>query len=293
MVVALLWCASVAALGVASVCSWGPSWSAAAVQAHPGREQWRSGRAGVERIQPAEAVARLEALVPSSDDALGELARIIAGGMTNGFPAPDEVDPAYAPSPIEHLPLWIEFTRARREPTARDRALELSHLERERWRNGLRLGLGYCSQASLIAEDFLRENGIEAHAYGLGGHVVTRVFTERGERIVDADYGVVLPFGVEHAAVDPASVRAEYLALGYSPDQVGMVVAMYRPDGNGRYFGRTVESEGRASARAWSRTAWRIAAITVAAAGLSTVWLLRRRRVSSTAAAATPRTHAS
>jgi hypothetical protein len=293
MVVALLWCAAVAALGVASVCSWGPSWSILAVQAHPGRDEWRFGRAGVERIQPAEAVARLEALDPSTDAALGELARIIAAGMTNGFPAPDEVDPAYAPSPIEHLPLWIEFTRARREPAARDRALELSHLERERWRNGLRLGLGYCSQASLVAADFLREHGVDAHAYGLGGHVVTRAFTDRGERIVDADYGVVLPFGLERAAADPATVRSLYLAVGYHPDQVEMVVAMYGPDGNERYLGRTVETEGRALRRAWSRAAWRLAAVSAAAAALATIWLVRRRSFSAAAEAATPRTHAS
>jgi hypothetical protein len=244
-------------------------------------------------LQPSEALELLERIHPSDDAGLAEVSRVIAGGMTNGFPTEGDIDADFAPTPLENLPLWLEFERARRDPSLQTRAAELSRLEREDWRSALRIGLGYCSQASLIAAGFLRERGIEAEAYGLGGHVVTRAFTGRGERVLDCDYGIMLPFGVAHAAAFPDDVRHHYLQAGYPSEQVAMVVACYGDEGNSAYYGSTIERAGGQARMDFARRGWTCALAALVLAMLPTGAIVRRRATRARSAAAMSPSHAS
>lgn len=69
----------------------------------------------------------------------------------------------------------------------------------------------------------------------LDGHAIAVATTPDGPRVLDADYGVVLPMALSEAERSPELVRARYLAAGYPAQQVELVVAMYGPEGNAIY----------------------------------------------------------
>lgn len=248
--------AALASAFLAVACTWVEFLPVRAVSPHPARDTLRHARVGVERIDSYEAVARLERLDPGSDAALVELARTVAAGVTNHATPAGEIDPALAPRFLESPPVWLDFHRRLSESPDDPETIAIGRLERRNWRSALTVGLGLCSQCSLIVADFLREHGIVAQPFGLHGHVVARVFTERGERIVDGDLGVVLPFGLEQAERDPEAVRGAYLAAGYDAAYVERIVGIYGPEGNGIYHGSTIESRDAGARARWARYSW-------------------------------------
>lgn len=84
----------------------------------------------------------------------------------------------YAFSPIERLAIWADLPSAMGSewsegPTSR-----------------AQLRCGYCHQQAIALAQILRKNGFDAWAYGLNGHVVTRVDLGGAIYILDPDYGV-------------------------------------------------------------------------------------------------------
>jgi hypothetical protein len=94
-------------------------------------------------------------------------------------------------------------------------------------------GVGLCSQYSIALTGVLRQRGIDARILALDGHVVTTAEVEPDVWwVLDADYGVVLPAGVEVLEQDLARVRAAYAAAGLVAEELDTVVASYAPAGN-------------------------------------------------------------
>ena len=62
------------------------------------------------------------------------------------------------------------------------------------WQEGLlqkeTLICGFCSQRAIVTSDILRENGIEAWAFGVNGHVLVKFAVDGHEYLADPDYGV-------------------------------------------------------------------------------------------------------
>jgi hypothetical protein len=65
----------------------------------------------------------------------------------------------------------------------------------------LKRGAGLCSQQSIVVAELLREFGFKTGVTLLGknAHVVGWVKTKKGIYILDADYGVILPFDFKYA----------------------------------------------------------------------------------------------
>lgn len=68
------------------------------------------------------------------------------------------------------------------------------------------LRCGYCSERAAAVSRVLRESGIDASTYGLGGHVVTRVVTDGKTYFTDPDYGV----GPYPSDLDFDSIKEKY-----------------------------------------------------------------------------------
>jgi len=58
-------------------------------------------------------------------------------------------------------------------------------------------GGGLCSEVSAVVNSIARLNGFETRFVALNGHVVSEIRTENGWRVVDSDYGVTYPVGLE------------------------------------------------------------------------------------------------
>jgi len=56
---------------------------------------------------------------------------------------------------------------------------------------------GICSEVSTVFNSIARLNGFETRFVGLNGHVVSEIRTDNGWRVVDPDYGVTYPVGLE------------------------------------------------------------------------------------------------
>jgi len=96
----------------------------------------------------------------------------------------------------------------------------------------LERGVGLCSQAAIVLVHALRNNGVPAVIVGLDGHVVAMAAVAPGKRILlDADYGVVVPFGLTEVSANPDLVRP-YYAAKYPPAKVDQMVGIYGPKGN-------------------------------------------------------------
>jgi hypothetical protein len=74
----------------------------------------------------------------------------------------------------------------------------------------LRRGIGQCYQHALVVVGLLQERGIPSGVVSLGQHVVARATLRGSPYLIDADYGVVMPFDLEHARSHPADVRSAY-----------------------------------------------------------------------------------
>lgn len=78
-------------------------------------------------------------------------------------------------------------------------------------RRGLERGVGLCGHVSSILVGFLREKGLDARTVALFGHMVVTAEVEDGEwYLLDPDYGVVIPRGLDQVVKDPEIVEAAY-----------------------------------------------------------------------------------
>ncbi len=111
------------------------------------------------------------------------------------------------------------------------------------YKKDLERGIGLCSTASIVLKGVLNENGIDASLWDIAGHVVVRVKVDDNEWwILDADYGVVVPYDTAAIQADPEIVRPSYadLASKYKPNApdpytTDNVVKIYGKEGNHIY----------------------------------------------------------
>jgi hypothetical protein len=90
-------------------------------------------------------------------------------------------------------------------------------------------GYGLCSQQAFVVGTLLSRSGFQAKTVGLEGHVVLTVFADNEWLVVDPDYGVVVPFGLEAAEKSPQLIRFYYR---HTPDVEKIVDFYTSPENN-------------------------------------------------------------
>lgn len=216
----------------AALAVFGPLLAPRFATTYPGRDRVPSIKPGTPRMDPAEAVRRLERLDPTRDEGLREANRLVAAAMAHYWPDPNTSDPGIEAAPWEDLRLWCQLQWARIVDGPASERAHLSRRERGEWRTAVKVGVGYCSQQSLALADFLRERGVDARAMGLDGHVVVVIERDGGEWIADPDYGVVLPMSLAEAGADRDRVAAMYQSAGWPEDQARGIAVFFDPAGN-------------------------------------------------------------
>jgi hypothetical protein len=168
------------------------------------------------RLRGAEALVDVEAR-------LWAVTFAFAGGIVHHWPENGPPDPLLRPSLAENWPLHVAT-----------RLTAMPGVEALDWQAAVYRGVGFCSQAALAVVDYLSEQGIPARIVDLDGHVVAAAKTPDDRTfLLDADYDVVLPFGLEIAEREPARVAAAYRAAGVPADEAARISGIYRPAGNG------------------------------------------------------------
>jgi hypothetical protein len=176
-------------------------------------------------LSPEEVVARLreaEALV-DFEARLRAVTSAFAGGIVHYWPEHGPPDPLLWPSPAEDWPLHVVA-----------RLTAMSGVEALDWRAAVRRGVGFCSQAALAVADYLGEQGVPANMVELDGHVVAAATAPNGRTyLLDADYDVLLPFGLETAEREPARVADAYQVASVPAAEAARIAGIYGPAGNG------------------------------------------------------------
>lgn len=219
---------------VAALVALGPWLGDRLLAPHPLRNAAIDCKPGLACIDADEAIARLEALDPTTEEGLGEANRLFAAAILHHWPKRADEAPDTAVRLYEDLPLWWEM-RSAHERGDLDTWARLAWLERGHWRSAIRMGVGFCSQHAIAISDYLREKGVEARPYGLDGHVVARVRSPRGEWVLDPDYAVVLRRSVEQAGADLDATMQAYIDAGVEPSIAAHVAATFGPEGNTEY----------------------------------------------------------
>ncbi|MBI1303481.1 MAG: hypothetical protein GC172_06800 [Phycisphaera sp.] len=243
---------------VAGIVAYGPAFADRSLEPHPRRLEATECRRGRVRdlacIDADDAVRRLGEIDPNTEEGLIEATRIFAAAILHDWPSdvesavPDRVMRFY-----EDLPLWCDMIAAR----ARGDLAEwrrLAWLERGRWRSAIRIGVGACSHQAIAISDYLRERGVDARPFGLGGHVVALARTAAGEWIVDPDFALVVPRSLAEAGEDPEGMLEAYLAVGAWPVMAAETAATFGPAGNAEYAVDFIGSNQR-RLDAWKRRA--------------------------------------
>ena len=220
----------------AAVALLAPSMHYMLARTHSVHATFRSTRPQVDRVHPSAALIDLERLDLSSGDAMGQATLLVAAAMADYWPSTESRDPEVEPGFVENPAAWVLLRWSDLTNTSTPQFDALRMRERDDWRAALLLGVGHCSQQSIVLAAFLRERNIESDVIGLGGHVVATARTPTGEWVLDPNYGLVFPGTIESLAQDTERLRKTYLAAGFGAAQVDRVVEMYGPEGNGRYY---------------------------------------------------------
>jgi hypothetical protein len=84
------------------------------------------------------------------------------------------------------------------------------------YRRSLERGIGICGDASMIMSQLLDEQNISNKILTFPGHVVVAATFENGKQyILDADFGVVIPFPVNEFATSSREIAKLYSEAGY------------------------------------------------------------------------------
>ena len=92
---------------------------------------------------------------------------------------------------------------------------------------GLRRGFGLCSQAARVAAGYAQKYGLQSFLLTLNGHVVAMVRQGGREYIMDPDYELVLPFGLEYAEKNSHEVFDLALKKGWSAQRAETLKNLY------------------------------------------------------------------
>jgi len=277
--------AAIPAIAYAAIALAGPAVARVTMRPHPGRDAIEKEKPPVARMPSLDALAALEGLEVRDARSIERASELVAAGMVHYWPSPGDRDPAIECRFIEHPEL---AARIRKLAWSGENPAALAGLrrdERSDWRTALRLGVGYCSQQSLVLAGYLRERGVKAVAMGLGGHVVATAETPEGEWVLDPDYGVVIRRPLEALEREPDAVRAAYLAAGYPAERAELLASIFGPEGNAEHSGGAIGTVSPRQSR--QRTAAAVAGLVALAASL----LLGRRARDAERAAREPALH--
>ena len=230
-------------------------------------------KAGI-ALQPAEQVlAELAELSDVRDEGdIKRLTKLFSAGVMHYWPVDGNWDREILTDFRED---WVTAAIERIELFRLESGqnIRTDYVRRERldYENIVSKGVGICSQVALGVADFVQKNGEEAYVWGLDGHVVAVVgpLSDGKTYIVDGDYGVYLPLTPEEIENDPSLIASSYLAGGYRPNQIGVLIDIYGPEGNFEYG---TELSWRVVALRWS------VPIAMLLLSISLFWLTRSRK---------------
>lgn len=107
---------------------------------------------------------------------------------------------------------------------------EFSH-----YKKAIERGVGLCSEHAIIISEILKEKGIDSKIIGLDGHVVAMALINKSDDqwwILDADYGVVIPHGIDEIEHNPSMIEPYYAQAGYDSVLINVLVDIYQAKGN-------------------------------------------------------------
>ncbi|MBX3464994.1 MAG: transglutaminase domain-containing protein [Planctomycetes bacterium] len=122
-------------------------------------------------------------------------------------------------------------------------------------RRTLERGIGMCGHFAHALGELLAEAGFDARLVQLGGHTVVGVDVDGAPWLLDPDYRVVLPFGLDVLAADPTMAIPAYAAalahhgIADADARAARVAALCDAAGNRTSSGRPVEDLSPASRR--------------------------------------------
>lgn len=125
------------------------------------------------------------------------------------------------------------------------------------YQKALERGTGRCGQQSLALVDYLHRNDIETGFIRLGGHAIATAKAEDGTwYMLDPDYGGVIPFGLEQAEAEPASVIPYYWGPAITTNNMYLLFGKeqnaIRYGGPEARFGRACKIERASYALKWA-----------------------------------------
>ncbi|WP_068377910.1 hypothetical protein [Paraglaciecola hydrolytica] len=97
------------------------------------------------------------------------------------------------------------------------------------YHRSLKRGIGLCGDASMVVSQLLDDQNINNKILTFPGHVVVVATFENGRQfILDADFGVVVPFSVAELSSQSAEIAQLYLDAGYSHSDYQFFNNMYQ-----------------------------------------------------------------
>ncbi len=107
-----------------------------------------------------------------------------------------------------HVPAWENYWLFLLGMKDSERFAEYEFID---WHKAIERGIGLCSQHAFVVIAILSEQGIPARLVNLTGHVLVEVQVDKLQWwVVDADFGVVIPYDLRAVERSPRVVRQHY-----------------------------------------------------------------------------------
>lgn len=99
------------------------------------------------------------------------------------------------------------------------------------YKRSLKRGIGICGDASMTLSQTLEKQGIQNKIASFPGHVVTAVqYNDGTHAVLDADFGVSMPFSIEEINKTPSLVDSYYLEKDYPIRQINSLKDSYKEE---------------------------------------------------------------
>jgi hypothetical protein len=93
----------------------------------------------------------------------------------------------------------------------------------------IKRGIGVCGDASMVLSQLLEQHQIKNEIVTFPGHVVIAAYFDNGQKfLLDPDFGVVIPFGLDSIAKNSQFVANLYLKAGYTNADYQFFNRIYR-----------------------------------------------------------------
>jgi len=110
-----------------------------------------------------------------------------------------------------HVPAWENYWLYLLGFSGLDRFSQYEFFD---WRKAMERSIGLCSQHAMAMAAILNSQGIRARVVGLTGHVVTEAeISPEQWWLLDADFGVTLPFDLTEAQARPELILEHYAEI--------------------------------------------------------------------------------